>query len=69
MKVYLAYIGYCMTPFIVSYAFWYCVGAGISASWDTATWATDLKMLLGIWACAFGFGLLGRIEWGKNGYR
>jgi hypothetical protein len=62
MKRYFAMIGYCMTPFLVSYAFWYCVGAGISASWDTATWSMDLKVVLGLWANAFGFALMARIE-------
>jgi hypothetical protein len=62
MKRYFAMIGYLMTPFVVSYAFWYVVGAGISASWDTANWSSDLKFLLSFWACAFGFGLWIRLE-------
>jgi len=62
MKKYFAIIGYCLTPFVMSYTFWYLIGAGISASWDTANWTMDLKFMLGLWANAFGFALLARIE-------
>ena len=67
MKKYFGMIGYCMTPFVVSYAFWYVIGAGISASWDTATWTRELAITLAIWACAFGFALLARIEGEQHG--
>jgi hypothetical protein len=67
MKRYFSIIGYCMTPFVVSYAFWYCVGAGISASWDTANWGSDLKTMLAIWAALFGFALFLRIERENHG--
>jgi hypothetical protein len=62
MKKYFGIIGYCLTPFVMSYAFWYCVGAGISASWDTANWTMDLKVVLSLWANASGFALYYRIE-------
>jgi hypothetical protein len=62
MKKYFAIIGYCMTPYVVSYAFWYVVGAGISASWDTANWDFALKILLTLWAGLFGIALNHRIE-------
>lgn len=62
MKRYFAIVGYVLTPFIVSYAFWYVIGAGISASWDTANWTADLKVLLGFWAIFFGLALFVRIE-------
>jgi len=62
MKRYFSIIGYCMTPFVVSYAFWYCVGAVISASWDTANWSNDLKNVLAIWASWFGIALYARVE-------
>jgi len=54
MKKYFATIGFIMTPFIISYAFWYVIGAGISASWDTANWTIQLKFVLSVWAGGFG---------------
>ena len=54
MKRYFATIGYCMTPFVISYAFWYVIGAGISASWDLANWTAGLKVVLTVWAGGFG---------------
>jgi hypothetical protein len=62
MKRYFSSIGYCLTPFVVSYAFWYVVGAGISASWDTANWTIQLKFLLTVWAGLLGFALYARVE-------
>jgi len=62
MKRYFSIIGYCMTPFIVSYAFWYVIGAGISASWDLANWTTGLKVTLTVWACVFAIMLLFKLE-------
>ena len=62
MKRYFSIIGYCMTPFIVSYAFWYVIGAGISASWDAANWTMDLKIVLTVWACVFAFMMFFRLE-------
>ena len=55
MKRYFSTIGFFMTPFIISYAFWYVIGAGISASWDTANWTMDLKIVLTVWAGCFAF--------------
>jgi hypothetical protein len=62
MKRYFSIIGYCMTPFVVSYTFWYVIGAGISASWDTANWTMDLKITLTVWACVFAIMLLFKLE-------
>ena len=53
MKKYFATIGFFMTPFIISYAFWYVIGAGISASWDLANWTMNLKIVLTVWAWGF----------------
>jgi hypothetical protein len=62
MKRYFSIIGYCMTPFVISYTFWYVIGAGISASWDTANWTMDLKIVLTVWACVFALMMFFRLE-------
>jgi len=62
MKKYFATIGYCMTPFIISYAFWYVIGAGISASWDLANWTMDLKIVLTVWAGCFAILMLLKLD-------
>jgi len=62
MKRYFSTIGYCMTPFVISYAFWYVIGAGISASWDTANWTMDLKIVLTVWAGCFAFMMFYRLQ-------
>ena len=62
MKKYFATIGFFMTPFIISYAFWYVIGAGISASWDLANWTTGLKVMLTVWACVFAIMMLFKLN-------
>jgi len=64
MKRYFATIGFIMTPFFISYAFWYVIGAGISASWDLANWTLQLKFVLSIWAAGFGAMILFKLERG-----
>jgi len=64
MKKYFATIGFIMTPFIISYAFWYVIGAGISASWDTASWTLQLKFVLSVWAGGFATMMLFKLERG-----
>ena len=64
MKKYFATIGFIMTPFIISYAFWYVIGAGISASWDLANWTMDLKFVLSVWAGGFATMMLFKLECG-----
>jgi len=66
MKRYFATIGFFMTPFIISYAFWYVIGAGISASWDTANWTMDLKFLLTVWAGCFAAMMLFKLDRERN---
>ncbi len=66
MKRYFSIIGFFMTPFIISYAFWYVIGAGISASWDLANWTLQLKFVLSIWAGGFGVMLLFKLEHERN---
>ena len=64
MKRYFATIGFFMTQFIISYAFWYVIGAGISASWDLANWTVGLKVTLAVWAYCFAIMLLFKLERG-----
>ena len=64
MKKYFATIGFFMTPFIISYAFWYVIGAGISASWDLANWTIQLKFVLTVWAWGFATIMLFKLERG-----
>jgi len=66
MKRYFATIGFFMTPFIISYAFWYIIGAGISASWDLSNWTVGLKVTLAVWAYCFAIMLLFKLERGDK---
>ena len=66
MKKYFATIGFIMTPFIISYAFWYIIGAGISASWDLSNWTVGLKVTLAVWAYCFAIMLLFKLERGDK---
>ena len=53
-------------PFIVACAIFYLIGSFVSVSFDPSAWTADCRVLMSLFAFAFGGALLVRIEHGNN---
>jgi hypothetical protein len=59
-------IVFCVTPFVVTAATMYLLGAFVCASWDVAEWERSDRAFFGITAVVFGFSLLFRLDYGRK---
>jgi hypothetical protein len=53
-------------PFIVACGVFYLIGSFVSVSFDPTNWTADCRVLMCIFAFAFGVALLVRIEHGRD---
>jgi hypothetical protein len=59
-------IVFCVTPFAVTAAVVYLLGAFVCASWDVAMWERADRMFFGIVAVLFGWALMLRLDHGRK---
>lgn len=62
MKQVFNEIVFVLTPFAVTCAFMYLIGAFVSVSWNTADWTEYCRIVCAIWGIVFGFALWVKLE-------
>ncbi len=59
---------FCITPFVVTAATMYLLGAFVCASWNVAEWERTDRMFFGLTTVLFGFALMLRFDHGRKQY-
>ena len=57
---------FCVTPFVVTAAAMYLLGAFVCASWDVAVWERSDRAFFCLSAVIFGFMLMSRLDYGRD---
>lgn len=66
MKRYISRIAFLTTPYLVTMAMSYMVGAMCAASWDLVEWTRDLRVFTAISGVCWGIALMIRLEFDLN---